>query len=904
MYNKGHQEGLSDNWENTPAVPFLGRTTIMMIRRSIPRPGFRLACAALAASACVFAQPDPVLQTASIAQAGAAVSSVGGIRGLGVGSPNGFTVQNPPPDVSGAVHQDVSRRLGDMPSAPRVTGNDHELQLRLVPRGQTLHHNDPVVQSSASAFVATTTGLNIAGVGTGNYGFVPNAAPPDTNGAVGATQYVQWVNESFAVFDKSTGAIASGFPKSGNTLWSGFGGGCETNNDGDPIVQYDKAANRWVLTQFSVSTTPYLQCVAVSTTSDATGTYNRYSFSQPYFNDYPKLGVWPDGYYISFNMFSGNSFVGGRACAFNRTAMLAGQAATQICFQLTSTYGGLLPSDLDGSTPPPAGSPNFYVAFGNDSVSLDLWKFHVDFTTPPNSTFTHTNFPAPAFSAACGGGTCIPQLGTSQQLDSLADRLMHRLAYRNFGDHESLVVNHSVTAGSSVGVRWYEIRSPNGTPLVYQAGTYAPDSNYRWMGSIAMDGAGNIALGYSVSSSSMYPAIRYTGRAPTDQLGTLQMETSIREGGGAQSGSRLSRWGDYSAMTIDPADDCTFFYTNEYLKSTGSFNWSTQIASFKFPGCGSTVPDVAITQVSVPSPVVVSSTNNVVVTVKNIGGAAAGSFSVSLVDSLAAPISGAQVVSSLAAGASTNLTFTWTPTATGTHTLTATATSPSGETNTANNTLAAGSTVTLPPVPDVAITQVSVPSPVVVNSTNNVVVTVKNIGGAAAGNFSVSLGDRLAATISAAQPVSNLAAGASTNLTFTWKPTATGSHILTATATRPSGETNTANNVLSANSTVNNVTPPDFTLSVSPGSVNIKSGKSASYTVTITPSNGFTGPVALSLTGQPSGSNGTFTPNPATTTSTLKVTTSSSGPTGTFTLTVTGTSGALTHTATARLTTR
>jgi hypothetical protein len=500
------------------------------------------------------------------------------------------------PEVSPDTHHDVSPPLRDMKVPPGLQLR-HERPHRHIPRDLHANAVDPVVQATASALVATTAGLNFAGVGNGDYGFTPNAAPPDTNGAVGDTQYVQWVNESFAVFDKVTGALVHG-PVAGNTLWSGFGGGCQTNNDGDPIVQYDKAAKRWVLTQFSVSTTPYLQCVAVSTTSDATGTWNRYSFEEPNFNDYPKLGVWPDGYYMSFNMFQGNAFVGGRACAFDRTAMLAGSAATQVCFQLGNSFGGLLPSDLDGSTPPPSGAPNTYVAFGADSASLDLWHFHVDFVTPANSTFAHTNIPAAAFAAACsGGGTCIPQSGTSQLLDSLADRVMYRLAYRNFGDHESLVVNHSVTvtppppALSNVGVRWYEIRSPNGSPVVFQQGTYAPDSSFRWMGSIAMDKVGNIALGYSVSSSSMNPAIRYTGRAPNDPAGTLQAETEIKQGGGSQGlFIKLSRWGDYSAMTVDPVDDCTFYYTNEYLKASGSFNWSTQIASFKFPSCTSAPP--------------------------------------------------------------------------------------------------------------------------------------------------------------------------------------------------------------------------------------------------------------------------------------------------------------------------
>jgi hypothetical protein len=496
------------------------------------------------------------------------------------------------PEVSPAVKHDVSPPLRGIPAAPHHTDLPRDRPLRPVP-ANVLQNNapDPVVQSSASPFVGATSGPNFAGVGTGDYGFAPDAAPPDTNGAVGATQYVQWVNESFAIFNKATGALIQG-PTTGNTLWKGFGGGCEANNDGDPIVQYDKAANRWVFTQFSVSTTPYLQCVAVSTTSDATGSYNRYAFSYgTQFPDYPKLGVWPDAYYITFNMFNGNVFGGSKLCAYDRTSMLAGAAATQVCFQLSSSFGGVLPSDLDGKAAPPAGSPNFLLNFGTNS--LNLWKFHVDWVNTANTTLTGPiNIPVAAFTPACGGGTCIPQPGTRQKLDSLADRLMYRLAYRNFGTHESLVVNHSVTVGSggkhggtsSVGVRWYEIQSPNGTPAIAQQSTFAPDSNFRWMGSIAMDKVGDIAMGYSVSSTSVFPSIRFTGRLFSDTPGTMEAESSIDAGGGSQLPS-LNRWGDYSAMTVDPVDDCTFWYTTEYLKASGTFNWSTRIASFKFPGC-------------------------------------------------------------------------------------------------------------------------------------------------------------------------------------------------------------------------------------------------------------------------------------------------------------------------------
>jgi len=513
-------------------------------------------------------------------------------------------------EVTGALHHDVSAPLGVMAAAAIRSTNVHGPQprtdrpLRSIPHGNP-NRPDGALQGTAGPAGATTPGLGFAGVGNGDYGFAPNAAPPDTNGAVGTTQYVQWVNESFAVFNKATGAKILG-PLAGNTLWSGFGDRCATSNDGDPIAQFDKMAQRWVMTQFVVGSTPYLQCVAVSTTSDATGSWNRYSFSySTQFNDYPKLGVWPDpannAYFISYNIFNnGTSFAGAKVCAFDRAAMIAGAAATQECFQLSSLFGGLLPADLDGQSLPPAGSPGMFLNFTGNS--LYLWRFHPDWTTSANATLTGP-FAIPgvaSFSAACGGGTCIPQAGVSQKLDSLADRLMYRLAYRNLGDHEALVVNHSVTAGSSVGVRWYELRNAANTtmaaatPTIYQQGTYAPDATFRWMGSVAMDHAGDIAVGYSGSSSSVYPYVAYASRASGDALGTLSAETIVKAGGGSQS-SNLSRWGDYSAMTVDPVDDCTFWYTNEYEKSSGAFNWSTWITSFKFPNCSVTQAAPTIT---------------------------------------------------------------------------------------------------------------------------------------------------------------------------------------------------------------------------------------------------------------------------------------------------------------------
>jgi hypothetical protein len=493
------------------------------------------------------------------------------------------------PEVLMAAHHDVSAPLRDMKSASRANsraaeeGPDAE-GFEAPRREASAILPDPVMQRTAGALLGTTAGLNFEGVD-----FNTNWVAPDSNGAVGATQFVQWVNVEFAVYDKTSGAILMG-PTAGSTLWQGFGGVCQTSNSGDPVVQYDKAAARWVFSQHATPKTGQpLQCLAVSTTSDATGTYNRYSFPLPINDlpDYPKLGVWPDAYYLSINeaLLSNFQLVGGYVCALDRSEMLVGGPATAQCFQQASTVLSLLPSDLDGATAPPAGSPNYFLNLGTNA--LNLWKFHVDFVNPANTTFTGpTSIPVTAFSQACGtrtSGVCIPQGFTTQQLQSLGDRLMYRLAYRNFGDHEALVVNHAVTAPKGAGVRWYEIRDPAGTPVVFQQGTFAPDQRSRWMASIAMDKAGDIAVGYSLSAAMTFPSIYYNGRVPGDPLGTLESEVRLVDGTGSQTSG--TRWGDYSSMSIDPVDDCTFWYTSEYLTTNGSRNWKTRIASFKFNAC-------------------------------------------------------------------------------------------------------------------------------------------------------------------------------------------------------------------------------------------------------------------------------------------------------------------------------
>src|SRR5436305_1644811 len=519
---------------------------------------------------------------------------------------------NQPNDSGPAVQHDLSAPLtqlaiGVTPEPDTKEKNEKKKAGRLPIQGGSTSAPDPALQASPGTAAAPAAGLNFEGIGQGFTGpsgtFSVNSAPPDPNGAVGPNHCVQIVNSDFAIFNKAGTPVYGPVPT--NTLWSGFGGGCQSNNDGDATVVYDRAADRWVFQQFSVSTTPYLDCVAVSKTGDPTGQYYRYSFQYANFPDYPKLGVWSDAYYVTFNLFTSSTgpFVGPEICAWDRASMLSGLAATQQCKTLGSTDGGMLPSDSDGSTAPPAGAPNPILEFGTND--LLLYKFHVDWSNTANTALTGpTTLPVAAFAPACnGGGTCIPQSGTTQQLDSLADRLMYRLEYRNFGGHDSLVVNHSIVAGSSVGVRWYELRnvtSATSDPVLYQQGTYAPDSSYRWMGSAAMDGNGDIGLGYSVSSSAIHPAIRYTAHAISDPLGVMgQGEGSIIEGTGSQTKylgvQALSRWGDYSSLSVDRIDACTCWDTNEYIAANGAFNWHTRIGTFKVAGCGSTAtPDFTV----------------------------------------------------------------------------------------------------------------------------------------------------------------------------------------------------------------------------------------------------------------------------------------------------------------------
>jgi hypothetical protein len=505
------------------------------------------------------------------------------------------------PDVIKASHKDVSSPLSQMViGASSKNGGTDGQTITARSTGAAINNpnTDPVAAPLAGPLTGVTVLSNFDGQSADDnrkvFGFA--FVPPDTNGAVGGTQFVQMVNVTIAVYDKSSGSLQLG-PAAIHTLWTGFGGLCEFgggtptfSDGGDPVVLYDHLAGRWLVTQLQYDTTftHTAQCIAVSTSSDATGSYNRYEYDfGANFPDYPKFSVWPDAYYNTINVFPGKGFAGAEACAFDRTAMLAGAAtATAVCFLQPSSIASLLPADLDGRTLPPAGSPNYLVSLA-DSTHLNFFRFHVDFSNVANSTFTGPTLISVApYSELCARATtlsCIAQPNPGEKVDGLGDRLMFRLAYRNFGDHESLVVNHAIKAGTVSGVRWYEIRNP-AAPFVYQQSTVVdPNVNY-WLGSIAMDKVGDIALGFSASSHNVFPSVYVAGRAPTDPAGALFGPLVLVNGSGVQVSS-FHRWGDYSSMAVDPTDDCTFWYTQEYYATTGSFNWATRIGSFKFNTC-------------------------------------------------------------------------------------------------------------------------------------------------------------------------------------------------------------------------------------------------------------------------------------------------------------------------------
>jgi hypothetical protein len=449
----------------------------------------------------------------------------------------------------------------------------------------------PFIQVEQGLIKSKAPSVNIEGCNNGDND--SGVAPPDTQGDVGPNHYVQMVNNVTEIFDKNGNSIWG--PQNSSVFWDGFTGAWTGTNDGDPIVLYDQAADRWLVSQFAVNTSNGTQweLIAVSTSPDPTGTYYRYAFQFTDMPDYPKLGIWHDGYYLSANRFLTSSwaFNGVYACALDRSAMLSGNASAQmIKFDLAASADpyAMLPSDCDGDFPP-AGTPNYFCYDTDDNTywSVDrvkVWAFTANWVTPANSTFVEVASLTPtSFNSAFSdqNGEAIDQPSTTQDLHTLSDRMMFRSQYRYFPTHQSIVLSRTVNLGSDqAAIRWYELRRTTGSWSIYQQGTYAPDANSRWMSSIAMNGSGDIALGYSVSGASTFPSIRYTGRRDGDALGTMTItEESIFSGTASQTG--VERWGDYSMMSVDPSDDNAFWYTQEY--SAGGWDWRTRIAKFNFP---------------------------------------------------------------------------------------------------------------------------------------------------------------------------------------------------------------------------------------------------------------------------------------------------------------------------------
>ncbi len=525
---------------------------------------------------------------------------------------NGFTGAcqvsvNAPAWVRKPVYADVSPPLRDMtvipvPDNPSGLVAEEKEVWNFTNFYDLIHLNtdrkplgiDPVLQNQYGdvSTLALTPIQNFEAINN-----ISGVYPPDTQGDVSSDFYVQNVNLSFAIYYKN-GTLAYG-PALLASIWEGIPNPWYATSNGDPVVFYDQAADRWVITQFSLpNNTQYAMLIAVSRTNDPTGSWYRYVYQ--YGNmmpDYPKFGVWPDGYYMSANQFlSGSTYSGTCATAFERNKMLTGDPTAQMIYFNVSSSGyfrAMLPSDWDGTTPPVAGEPNYFVYFDNWTSSpncyLKVWQFHANWDVPSSSTFSevYSLQTAPFTAPVCSAyrGQCIPQPGTTVKLESLSDRLMYRLQYRNFGDHRSMVTNHTVDVDGTnhAGIRWYELRNTGSGWTIYQQGTYAPDASHRWVGSIAMNGNGDMALGYSLSNSTtIYPSIRYTGRYASDPLGVMTIaEQGIINGSGYQSGS-AARWGDYSMMSVDPTDDLTFWFTTEYIQNTGGAPWQTRVASFLF----------------------------------------------------------------------------------------------------------------------------------------------------------------------------------------------------------------------------------------------------------------------------------------------------------------------------------
>jgi hypothetical protein len=556
---------------------------------------------------------------------GAALLALAGTAGaadaeIAAGTHPVGAVPDATPTVIHATRHDVSAPMRDiLRMLPPTTAQSNEqeptevpnilLKSSFTPSATKLQY--PGIQRMPTGVPAPLVDLSFDAINATSSGC--NCLPPDTNGDVSDHHYIQWVNGGWQAFDKVTGTPdpQTPTPKPGNSFWTGFGGSCETSNDGDPIALWDPRAQRWVMSQF-VASSPYAQCVAVSTTSDPFGTYNRYQFTWPKFGDYPHMGIWTDesgsqsAYLLTTHEFSsaaGGTFQGAALIAMERDKMLAGDpSAAMLRFAGYDAYG-VEPVNLVGQLAAPANACPSFVHYDQSNYDGYLfWDLCLNWTTPASSTIsiTPTHIAGTPFSPFGGPGS-VPQQQSGKLLDAFGTHTMYRANARAFPadapTRVSLVINHSVQADASQSaINWVHFNLDDHaaapaqpTPLdktILDQGTYAPDSHNRWMGGIAIDGSGNIGVGFSKSSATIHPQIEISGRTPDDAPGTLRDETNCTDGiaNGSQTG--YSRWGDYASMSVDPVDQCTFYFTTEYYATNSSGSWRTRVCSFKFEGCG------------------------------------------------------------------------------------------------------------------------------------------------------------------------------------------------------------------------------------------------------------------------------------------------------------------------------
>lgn len=558
------------------------------------------------------------------------------LRGLllvTLAAPAGLAVaqQNPAPGkpdvlrMIGPVSQDVDLRK--LPEIPARQGYE-PVRLMRHPEGiasqpsakRAAPKNAPrASRSAAPAPLTPTPSLSFDGMDAVASGC--GCLPPDTNGDVGPNHYIESVNSSIQIYNKSGATLVSATTY--NSFFSALGAStpCGNNqNDGDGVVFYDHIADRWVVTDFAFPAFPgtsFYECLGVSKTADpVAGGWWLYAVQvdpahPSYLGDYPKFGLWQDAYYLTMNEFSNNTtFNGVRVYALDRASMAAGLGANAIGFSiLPATLGdaySLVPATFRLGAPP-AGRDEYLLAINSSAAAstsenqVFVWRFHTDFVTPANATFgtgvTHApngtitvNSFVDAFTAS--GTLLVPQPGTATKLDTLGDKLMYPLYYQNLGGTESLWAVHTINNSGPTAIRWYQFDVTGGgipaAPAQQQTFDNAADGLYRWMPSLALDVSGNLAINYAAGNGTVSPSIRYAARKPADAASTLaQGEAILIAGGGSQTHSS-GRWGDYSANGVDFSDGCTFWMAGEYYTATSSSTWGTRIGAFKFPDCAAT----------------------------------------------------------------------------------------------------------------------------------------------------------------------------------------------------------------------------------------------------------------------------------------------------------------------------